>query len=67
VKIRPDFDAAVQGEVDALEQDARDAAQRKLEKELDITVGEGEDAEKALIRGLEDKAKKELFRLLGQD
>ncbi len=67
LKIRPDLSAAVKGEVGNLEQDARDAAQRKLEKELGVTVGEGEDAEKVLIEGLEDKARKELLRLLGQD
>lgn len=67
VKIRPDLRAAAKDEIDNLEQDARDAAQRKLEKELDVVVGEGEDAEKVLRDGLEDKAKKELLRLLGQD
>lgn len=67
VKIRPDLSGVLQGEADNLKQDARDAAQRKLEKELDVTVGEGEDAEKVLREGLEDKAKKELLKLLGQD
>lgn len=67
VSIRPDLDAALKSEVDELEQDARDALQRKLEKELDVVVGDGENAEEVFKDHLEDKAKKELLRLLGRD
>lgn len=67
VSVRPDLDAALKAEVDELEQDARDALQRKLEKELDVVVGEGEDAEEVFKDRLEDKAKKELLRLLGRN
>lgn len=67
VSIRPDLNAALKSEVDDLEQDARDALQLKLEKELDVVVGDGEDAEDVFKDRLEDKAKKELLRLLGKN
>ena len=67
VKIRPDLSEILGSEIDDLEQEARAAAQRKIEKELSITVGEGEDAEKVLKDSLEDKAKNELLRLLGKN
>ena len=68
-KIRPDFEAAARGaldeNLDALEDEAREKANEKLQEELGVTVEEGQDAEEVIKDAIEDKAKTKLLELLG--
>ena len=69
--ILPDLSGALEAEIgvkaDELERAARDRVTRKLEQELDVTIGEDQDAEDVLKERLEDEAKQQLLKLLGQD
>ena len=67
----PDLDGALQSELgvssEELKAKARAEVERKLAKELDLTIKEGQDAVDALKDKLEDEVKKGLLKLLGQD
>ncbi|WP_282058477.1 hypothetical protein [Lentibacter algarum] len=46
-----------------VKQKANDAIKKKVEQELGVTVGEGQSVEDAVKQGVEDKLKKELFKI----
>ncbi len=74
-RIRLDLQAALERELgdeidrktEELKAKARDELSEKLAKELDIRPDDGQSAEDALKRKLEDEAKKGLLKLLGRD
>ena len=69
--IKPDLtkviEAAAEGKVKALEDDAKQKVFEKVGKELDTTVTDTGQIEDALKDKLEDEAKKSLLKLLGGD
>lgn len=67
LNIRPDLSAAADIKLEELENKAKNAVQSKLEAELGVTVGDGEDAKEVLRDAVEDKIKNKLFELLGKN
>ncbi len=69
--IIPDLEQALQldvdGKVDEVKQEARDAVQEKLEEELGLVTEEGQSTEDAVKDALEERAKKGLLDLLSGD
>ena len=66
-KIIPDLSAAIdlnfKEKKEEVKQKANDAIKKKVEQELGVSVGEGQSVEDAVKQGLEDKLKKELFKI----
>ncbi|WP_341198284.1 AsmA family protein [Lentibacter algarum] len=66
-KIIPDLSAAIdlnfKEKKEEVKQKANDAIKKKVEQELGVTVGEGQSVEDAVKQGVEDKLKKELFKI----
>ena len=66
-RIVPDLSAAIdlnfKEKKEEVKQKADTAIKQKLERELGVTVGEGESVEDAVKQGIEDKLKKELFKI----
>ncbi|WP_412507102.1 AsmA family protein [Roseovarius sp. SYSU LYC5161] len=66
-RILPDLEKAIdlnfEEEKEQLKDRAREEINRAVEKELGVTVEEGQSVEDALKKKLEDEAKKELFKL----
>jgi len=66
-RIVPDLSAAIdlnfKEKKEEVKQKADAAIKQKLEQELGVTVGEGESVEDAVKQGVEDKLKKELFKI----
>ena len=46
-----------------MKQKANDAIKKKVEQELGVSVGDGQSVEDAVKQGVEDKLKKELFKM----
>lgn len=69
--IRPDLtkviEAAAEGKVKELEDDAKQKVLKKVGKELDTTINDSDQIEDALKNKLEDEAKKGLLKLFGGD
>lgn len=69
--IRPDLskviEAAAEGKLKEIEDDAKGKVLEKVGEELDTTVTSTRDAEKALKKKLENEAKKGLLNLFGVD
>ncbi|MTI00772.1 AsmA family protein [Roseibium sp. RKSG952] len=69
--IRPDLtkviEAAAEGKVKELEQDAKDKVLKKVGDELDTTITDSDQIEDALKSKLEKEAKKGLLKLFGGD
>lgn len=67
--IIPDLSEALQldvdGKVDEVKQEAREAVEDKLQEELGVTRQEGQSTEDAVRDAIEDRARNELLRLLG--
>ena len=66
-KIIPDLSAAIdlnfKEKKEEVKQKANDAIKKKVEQELGVSVGEGQSVEDAVKQGVEDKLKKELFKI----
>ena len=66
-KIIPDLSAVIdlnfKEKKEEVKQKANDAIKKKVEQELGVTVGEGQSVEDAVKQGVEDKLKKELFKI----
>lgn len=66
-KILPDLSAAIdlnfKEKKEEVKQKANDAIKKKVEQELGVSVGEGQSVEDAVKQGVEDKLKKELFKI----
>ncbi len=69
--IKPDLtkviEAAAEGKVKELEDDAKQKVLKKVGKELDTTITDSDQIEDALKNKLEDEAKKGLLKLFGGD
>ncbi|WP_170607205.1 AsmA family protein [Ruegeria arenilitoris] len=69
--IKPDLtkviEAAAEGKVKELEDDAKQKVLKKVGNELDATITKTDQVEDALKKKLEDEAKKGLLKLLGGD
>lgn len=69
--IKPDLtkviEAAAEGKVKELEDDAKNKVLKKVGDELDTTITDSDQIEDALKKKLEDEAKKGLLKLLGGD
>ncbi|MCA0929103.1 AsmA family protein [Ruegeria profundi] len=69
--IKPDLskviEAAAEGQLKELEDDAKQKVFEKVSEELDTVVTDRESAEDALKKKLEEEAKKGLLKLLGAD
>ncbi len=69
--IKPDLskviEAAAEGKIKELEDDAKDKVLKKVGKELDATVTDTDQIEDVLKNKLEEEAKKGLLKLLGGD
>lgn len=66
-KIRPDLKNALQPEIDAVEQEAKDRVIEKLSEELDMEVTPEQDLNQVIRDRIEQEAKDQLLRLLGGD
>ena len=66
-KIIPELSAAIdlnfKEKKEEVKQKANDAIKKKVEQELGVSVGEGQSVEDAVKQGVEDKLKKELFKI----
>lgn len=66
-KIIPDLSAVIdlnfKEKKEEVKQKANDAIKKKVEQELGVSVGEGQSVEDAVKQGVEDKLKKELFKI----
>lgn len=66
-KIRPDFENALQVEIDEVEQEAKDRLRQKLSEELDTEITPEVDMNEVIRDRIEQEAKDQLLRLLGRD
>ncbi|WP_405110383.1 AsmA family protein [Phaeobacter sp. BS52] len=66
-KIRPDLKRALEPEIDAVEQQAKDRLREKLSEELDTEIAPEQDINEAIRDRIEKEAKDQLLRLLGGD
>ncbi|MEK0164178.1 AsmA family protein [Phaeobacter sp. JH20_36] len=66
-KIRPDLKRALEPEIDAVEQQAKDRLRQKLAEELDTEIAPEQDINEAIRDRIEKEAKDQLLRLLGGD
>ncbi|KII14985.1 AsmA family protein [Phaeobacter sp. S60] len=66
-KIRPDLKRALEPEIDAVEQQAKDRLREKLSEELDTEIAPERDINEAIRDRIEKEAKDQLLRLLGGD
>lgn len=66
-KIRPDFENALQQEIDQVEQEAKDRLRQKLSEELETEITPEVDMNQVIRDRIEQEAKDQLLRLLGAD
>ncbi|WP_374015562.1 AsmA family protein [Phaeobacter sp. A36a-5a] len=66
-KIWPDLKRALEPEIDAVEQQAKDRLRQKLAEELDTEIAPEQDINEAIRDRIEKEAKDQLLRLLGGD
>lgn len=63
-KIRPDLKNALQPEIDAVEQEAKDRLREKLSEELETEIAPEQDLNEVIRDRIEQEAKDQLLRLL---
>lgn len=63
-KIRPDLKNALQPEIDAVEQEAKDRVIEKLSEELEVEIAPEQDLNQVIRDRIEQEAKDQLLRLL---
>ncbi|OIQ46097.1 MAG: cell envelope biogenesis protein AsmA [Roseobacter sp. MedPE-SW] len=66
-KIRPDLKNALQPEIDAVEQEAKDRVIEKLSEELEVEIAPEQDLNQVIRDRIEQEAKDQLLRLLQGD
>ncbi|MEP2716825.1 AsmA family protein [Pseudophaeobacter sp.] len=63
-KIRPDLENALQPEIDAIEEEAKDQLREKLSEELEVEIAPEQDLNQVIRDRIEQEAKDQLQRLL---
>lgn len=66
-KIRPDLQGALQPQIDAVEQEAKDRLRQKLAEELETQIAPEQDLNEVIRDRIEQEAKDQLLRLLQRD
>jgi AsmA protein len=66
-KIRPDLQGALQPQIDAVEQEAKDRLRQKLAEELETEIAPEQDLNEVIRDRIEQEAKDQLQRLLKRD